>query len=157
MKKNKVLLLGLLVLPLLASCTQTIIKPKRPYPGDPIEQKASYEEEKNMTVNFYLDYSHSASNIPEGYEIHNPEDCKPIYTMKWYMLKPLEKCPQEALDAIEKAKADGKVDPLYPDFLGWSEYSSSMDESKLWNFATDYKQSNILNLYGIWVNKGGNN
>ena len=23
-----------------------------------------------------------------------------------------------------------------------------------WNFETDYKQSNILSLYGIWVSKG---
>ena len=138
MKKNKVLLLGLLVLPLLSACSESIINLHRPYPGDPIEQKEQYEEEKNMTVYFYLDYSHSE---------------EPIYSMKWYMLKPIGEEPAEAKAALEANK--DKHDELYPDFIGWSEYSSSIDESKLWGFATDYKQSNILNLYGIWVNKGG--
>ena len=132
MKKNKLLLLGLLVMPLLASCSETIIRPNRTYPGDPIEDKEEFEE-TNMTVNFYLDYSHSE---------------KPIYSMRWYMLKPLETCPDEA----KLTDADA-ADPLYPHFLGYSEYSSSIDESKIWNFATDYKQSNILNLYGIWVSE----
>ena len=140
MKKNKILLLGLLVLPLLASCSETIIKPKRSYPGDPIEQKEQYEEEKNMTVYFFLDYSHSE---------------EPIYSMKWYMLKPLGEEPAEAKAALNDNV--GNHDELYPDFLGWSEYSSSIDESKLWNFEKDYKQSNILNLYGIWVKKGAAN
>ena len=137
MKKNRLLLLGLLVMPLLASCTETVINLKRSYPGDPIEHKQEYEEEKNMTVNFYLDYSHSE---------------EPIYSMKWYMLKPIGEEPAEAKKALQDHLAEH--DELYPDFLGWSEYSSSLDESKLWNFETDYKQSNILSLYGIWVKKG---
>ena len=138
MKKTRLLLLGLLVMPLLASCTETIIYPKRSYPseGDPIENKENYEE-FNMTVNFYLDFSHSE---------------KPIYSMEWYMLKPLEKEPEEARVALEANKSEH--DELYPTFLGWSEYSSSIDGSKLWNFEKDYKQSNILSLYGIWVCEG---
>ena len=138
MKKNRLLLLGLLIMPLLASCTERIIYPKRSYPaeGDPIENKENYED-FNMIVNFYLDYSHSE---------------EPIYTMDWYMLKPLEKEPEEAKVALEAHKAEH--DELYPTFIGWSEYSSSLDDSKLWNFEKDYKQSNILSLYGIWVNKG---
>ena len=138
MKKNKALLLGLLVLPLLASCSEIIVKPRRNYPGDPIENKEQFEE-TNMTVYFYLSYSNSE---------------EPLCSMKWYMLKPLEKCPEEATKAVQDAVIDGKIDPLYPHFLGWSEYSSSIDESKIWNFETDYKQSNILNLYGIWVSDG---
>ena len=137
MKKNRLLLLGLLVMPLLASCNETIIYPKRSYPGDPIEHKQEYEEEKNMTVNFYLDYSHSE---------------EPIYSMKWYMLKPIGEEPAEAKAALQAHLAEH--DELYPTFLGWSEYSSSLDKSKLWNFETDYKQSNILSLYGIWVSEG---
>ena len=136
MKKNKILVLGLLVLPLLASCTETIIKQRRPYPGDPIEEKEKYEE-YNMTVNFYLDYSHSE---------------EPIYSMRWYMLKPLGEEPADAKKALEDNKKDH--DPLYPTFLGWSEYSSSIDEEKIWDFEKDYKQSNILSLYGIWVSSG---
>ena len=138
MKKSKLFLVSLLVLPLLSACTETIINLGRQYPGDPIEEKTKYEEEKNMTVNFYLDYSHSE---------------EPIYSMRWYMLKPIGEEPAEAKKALEENK--DKHDELYPDFLGWSEYSSSMDKSKLWKFETDYKQSNILNLYGIWVNKEG--
>ena len=157
MKKSKLFLVSLLVLPLLSACTETIINLGRQYPGDPIEEKTKYEEEKNMTVYFYLDFSHSEEVRDETYPVSSAKNYEPIHTMKWYMLKPLEKCPQEALDAVEAAKAAGRIDPLYPDFLGWSEYSSSMDESKLWNFETDYKQSNILKLYGVWVNKGGAN
>ena len=140
MKKSKLFLVSLLALPLLSACTETIIYPKRSYPGDPVEEKTKYEEEQNMTVNFYLDYSHSE---------------EPIYSMRWYMLKPIGEVPAEANAALEANQ--NKHDELYPDFLGWSEYSSSIDESKLWNFETDYKQSNILNLYGIWVKKGGAN
>ena len=87
--------------------------------------------EENMTVNFYLDYSHSE---------------EPIYSMRWYMLVPLKECPDEA-----KLSDSDAADPLYGHFLGYSEYSSAIDASKIWNFETDYKQSNVLNLYGIWV------
>ena len=135
MKKSKLLFIGLLMVPLLSACNQTIITPSRSFPGDPIEEKEKFEE-YNMTVNFYLDYSHSE---------------EPIFSMKWYMLKPLEKEPDGAKVALEDHK--NEHDELYPTFLGWSEYSSSLDDSKLWKFETDYKQSNILKLYGIWVSK----
>lgn len=136
MKKNKLLLLGLLVLPLLAGCSETIITPKRSYPGDPVEEKEKFDE-FNMTVNVYLDFSHSE---------------EPIYSTRWYMLKPLsEEIKNAAYQAIDDNK--DKADPLYPEFLCFSEYSSSVDDSKAWNFATDYKQSNILSLYGIWASE----
>lgn len=130
--KKKLLLL--LTLPLLASCsgTETYV-PKNSFPG-PIDNDGpgDYGEE-NMTVNFYLDYSHSS---------------EPIYSMRWYMLKPLGECPPEA-----KLTDANAADPLYPNFLGYSEYSTAIDEDLLWNFETDYKQFNVLNLYGIWVKK----
>ena len=134
MKKSK-FLLGLLVLPLLASCSgQTVIDLSLSYPGDPVEEKEKFEE-FNMTVNVYLDYSHSE---------------EPIYSARWYMLQPLsEEIKAGAYAAIEANK--DKADPLYPQFLCFSEYSSSIDDSKAWDFATSYKQSNILSLYGIWV------
>lgn len=137
MKKNKFLLLGLLVLPLLSACSgQTVIKPKRSYPGDPVEEKEKFEE-YNMTVNVYLDFSHSET---------------PIFSDRWYMLQPLsEEIKNAAYKAIEDNK--DKADPLYPDFLCFSEYSSSIDDTNAWNFETSYKQGNILNLYGIWVHK----
>ena len=126
--KKKLLLLTLLV-PLFLSCSNSeTYKPKFPYPGEDPEVK-----EEDMTINFYLDYTHSD---------------EPIYSMRWYMLEPLGSCPAEAV--LTDADAP---DPLYPTFIGYSEFSSSIDEDHIWNFATDYKQSNVLNLYGIWVKK----
>ena len=131
MKKCKLLLVNLLALPLLAACTQTVFTPSHSYPGDPFGG--------NMTINFYLDYSHSD---------------EPYYSMRWYMLKPLGECPAQAV-----LTDDDAADPLYGKFLGYSEYPTMMDEdgaangAHLWDFAKDYKQSNILNLYGIWVSK----
>lgn len=146
MKNTKLLLASLLALPLLVACSQSVYHPKHSYPGDPTKEEGGSggeggeegggdidEGEENMTVYFYLDYSHSD---------------EPLYKMRWYMLKPLGTCPEQAV--LTDADA---ADPLYGKFLGYSEYSSSIDESKLWNFETDYKQSNILNLYGIWVSK----
>lgn len=124
---KKKLLLTILVLPLLASCSGSeTYNPRFAYPGeDP--------KEFDMTVNFYLDYSHSD---------------EPLYTMRWYQLEPLGECPTEA--KLDDSKA---ADPLYPTFIGYSEYPSAIDEDLIWNFATDYKQYNVLNLYGIWVAK----
>lgn len=124
---KKKLLLTILVLPLLASCSGSeTYNPRFAYPGeDP--------KEFDMTVNFYLDNSHSD---------------EPIYTMRWYQLEPLGECPTEA--KLDDSKA---ADPLYPTFIGYSEYPSAIDEDLIWNFATDYKQYNVLNLYGIWVAK----
>ena len=143
MKIAKLFVLGLVVVPLLAACASTgTYIPKHSYPGDPINGDKSHGgqggsegeiemDEENMTVNFYLDYSHSD---------------EPIYSMRWYMLVPLKECPEQA-----KLDSSRAADPLYTKFLGYSEYPSSIDEDKLWNFETDYKQSNVLNLYGIWV------
>ena len=141
MKKKTLLLTSLLVLPLLVACSQTVYTPKHSYPGDPMKEDAGTDDEpgtevpgeENMIVNFYLDYSHSD---------------EPIYSMKWFMLTPLKECPEQA----KLTDADA-ADPLYGKFLGYSEYPSLLDESKIWNFETDYKQSNILSLYGIWVSK----
>ena len=124
--KKKLFLLALL-LPFMAGCaTSSIYKPVFPYPGEDVEPK-----EEDMTVNFYLDNTHTDT---------------PIYSMRWYMLEPLGECPAEAV--LTDADA---ADELYPHFIGYSEFSSSIDEDHIWNFATDYKQSNVLNLYGIWV------
>ena len=140
--KKKTLLLSLIALPLLVACSMSqTFKPIHSYPGDPFSEEGGGGSdggdidigEENMTVNFYLDYSHSD---------------EPLYSMRWYMLKPLGACPEQAV-----LKDSDAADPLYGHFLGYSEYSSSIDESLIWNFETDYKQSNVLNLYGIWVAK----
>ena len=131
--KKQLLFLSLVPL-FLAACNGTYeYTPAFPYPGASEGEKEDQGPlgEYDMTVYFYLDYSHSD---------------EPIYEMRWYMLHPLGECPAEA--KLDDSKA---ADPLYPKFLGYSEYSSAIDEEKLWKFDTDYKQSNILNLYGIWV------
>ncbi len=145
MKKNKLLLISLVALPLLVACSKGSYTPKYSYPGDPLNnnsQAGNSEDggdiditEENMTINFYLDYSHSD---------------EPIAHMRWYMLVPLKE--ENIPEAARLTDADA-ADPLYSKFLGYSEYPSSLDDSKLWNFETDYKQSNVLNLYGIWVAK----
>lgn len=127
MKKSK-LLATLIAFPLLlVACSKSVYKPSYSYPGDPLKDGIP-----NMTVNFYLDYSHSD---------------EPIYSMRWYMLLPLGEIPQEAKLADKDA-----ADPLYGVFLGYSEYSSSIGDN-LWDFEKDVKQSNVLNLYGIWVSQ----
>ena len=149
MKNKKLFVLGLALLPLMIACaSEAIYNPSYDWPGDPINGEkpgggggqgdsqgeggdTEEDEEKNMTVYFYLDYSHSET---------------PIYKMRWYMLRPLGECPNDAI--LTDADA---ADPLYSQFLGYSEYPSSIDDAHIWNFETDYKQSNILNLYGIWV------
>ena len=138
-KKLLVLPLILLTASMLGCKTQTY-NPGVPYPGIPDYPSPGggggggdepLPSEFNMVVNFYLNYSNSIT---------------PIYTMDWYSLIPLETLPQGA--ALTDADAP---DPYYPHFIGYSQYPTAIDESKLWNFAEDTYSSNELNLYGIWV------
>ena len=143
--KKKLFLLSLITLPLLFSCNiSEVITPTHEYPGDPFAGGGSGGDENpddgdidttefNLTVNFYLNNSNSDT---------------PLHSMRWYMLKPLGSLPKEA--EITDSMAP---DPLYPHFIGYSEFSSSIDESHIWDFEKDYKQGNVLNLYGIWVSK----
>ncbi len=152
---KKQLLLLTLLFPLLSSCASSYeYIPKYPYPGgeDDNDDSSGDDEDPNeqlpMTVYFYIDYSHSEDSTndiknEDGTVTEVPEY---IYKLSWKMLTPLGSCPKEAELTDEDAK-----DPLYPRFLGYSMYPTCLDESKLWNFETDYYQSNILNLYGIWV------
>ena len=143
MKKTKYLLLAFL-LTFLVGCSGSTYTPNIPYPGIPDDPGSGGGDpgggggeedpgEFNMVVNFYLNYSNSD---------------EALYTMNWYSLKPLGSMPEEA-----KLTDVDAPDPLYPHFLGYSEYPSSLDGSHLWNFETDYKQSNVLSLYGIWVSE----
>ena len=93
---------------------------------------SSLPADKLATFRFYLDYSHSDT---------------PLYTIKWYINVPLGECPQEALITEDMAS-----DPLYPHYLGYSRYSSSNDESLLWDFSKDVATGQTaVELYGIWV------
>ena len=156
MKKSKLFLMSLLLIPALAACNNYVYDPGEdmPYPGDPFNQNEGadpalpdIDAEFNMTIYFYLDYSHSelpsTDKTDEEYVQANANE--PVYVMRWYMLKPLGECPAKAM--LTSANA---ADPLYTKLLGYSEYPSSIG-SNLWDFKQDYKQFNILNLYGIWV------
>lgn len=150
MKKQ---LLLTLLLPLLVGCGSSYdYIPKYPYPGENDEDdngdNNDSEEALPMTVYFYLDYSHSedTSNDIKNEDGTVTEVPEYKYKLAWKMLTPLGSCPEEA----KLTDADAS-DPLYPHFLGYSMYPTCLDESKLWNFETDYYQGNILNLYGVWV------
>lgn len=144
MMKKKILLPFLMFSFLAASCSSEIIVPSANYPGIPDYPSPGggggdpdVPTEFNMTVNFFKSYSESA----------NPDKTpKPFYSMRWYTLKEIGEVPLEAVLTDQDAP-----DPLYPHFIGYSEYPSAIDESLLWDFAEDYYSSNILNLYGIWV------
>ena len=140
--KKKLLVLPLLILPMLAaSCTSQLYTPSAKYPGIPDYptpgggggegEDPDLPTEFNMIVNFYLNYSNSDT---------------PYYTMEWYSLVPLGAMPVDA--AITDSQAP---DPLYPHFIGYSQYPSAINESKLWNFEESTYSSNVLSLYGIWV------
>ena len=87
--------------------------------------------EKTQTVTFYIDYWHSENSF---------------FEMKWYPNVPMGECPEECRLTSEDA-----TDPLFTTFLGWSQYSSAVDETNIWNFKKDSKLGNSLVLYGIWI------
>lgn len=102
--------------------------------GASSEASTSFSEslsEKNQTYHFFIDYSHSEEDF---------------YTLKWWTLTPIGTCPAEC----ELSSKDA-TDPLFPVFLGWSLYPSAIDDSKLWNFATDSRAAIKVSLYGVWV------
>ena len=92
------------------------------------------DEDKNVEVNFYIDYNNIST---------------PIKTFKWYHNMPLSTCP----DVPANPSASDARDPAFTKFLGWSTHTIIDDTSDLWNMATDSVDSAtfILNLYGIWV------
>ena len=94
---------------------------------------SSPESEKNQTYNFYIDYSHSDT---------------PYFTMKWWSGVVLGEVPSEC----QLTSADAP-DEAYPTFLGWSKYSSSVDDPKLWDFTKDASLNKVVDLYGIWVSE----
>lgn len=162
---KKILLLGLL-LPLIAGCTGREYISPVPYVPNPDQGGSGgggegggggggggggQQEEFNLTVYFFLDFSHSeVFEDPETEELL-PRDKYPtnaIYKMQWYALEPLKEMPAEA--ALTDSMA---ADPQYPHFIGYSRYSSCLDESLLWNWETDSEATNTLNLYGVWVSQ----
>ena len=117
------------------------------------EEKGYYcVSETNTTINFYFDNTQTTDE--------DGNDC-PIFSIKWYLLKPLDKAPEELSDSagnldVSKIIALGAAKGFapteaFPNFIGFSFYSTCLDEENLWNFKTDYRQQAVTNLYGIWV------
>jgi hypothetical protein len=136
MKNIKILtLLPLLALGALAACGPTSTSSSTPKPGSSFSDPGfdEPEPELNQTYNFYIDFSHTD---------------EPFHTMKWYSGKVLGECPAECLITSEDCP-----DEAFPTFLGWSEFPSTTDETKLWDFEKDAKVALTVNLYGIWVSE----
>lgn len=93
----------------------------------------SSEPVLNQTYNFYIDFSHTD---------------EPFFVKQWYTGKPLGEIPAECVLTSEDAP-----DPAFPIFLGWSEYPSTMDETKMWDFENTAKVALTVSLYGIWVSE----
>lgn len=116
------------------------------YKWDETKQEYVCVSETNTTINFYFDSTQTTDE--------DGNDC-PIFTMKFYLLKPLGECP-EAINTVEKVIALGAAHGFakteaFPTFIGWSFYSTCLDEEGLWNFTTDYRQQAVTSIYGIWV------
>ena len=153
---SKKLLLVLAIFPLIGGCASSIDfipDGAHPWVPDPDASEGEGEGgddeggegEKNLTVYFFLDFSHTeVDEDEEGNKKENPGNY--IYKMDWWALKPLGECPQEAI--LNDSMA---ADPHFGHFIGYSKYSSALDESLLWDWENDYEASNTLNLYGIWV------
>ena len=143
MKKKALILLSLSATLLLSGCfLKNVFGGKKNSENesnisqsDSEESSSTYfidpERKKDQVYYFYLDYSHSE---------------EPFYQMEWYSLIPLGSCPAEC-QLTDKDAAD----PLFPHFLCWSEYSSSIDDSHAWDFSSNYKAGKEVKLYGIWV------
>lgn len=102
--------------------------------------------ETNTTINFYFDNTQTTDE--DGADA-------PIFTFHWYLLKPLGTIPDE-VDSLTKILALGhdlgfEPSEQFPTFIGFSAYPTCLDENKLWNYETDYRQQAVTNLYGIWV------
>lgn len=102
--------------------------------------------EYTTTINFYFDNTQTTDE--DGNDA-------PIFTLRWYLLKPIGEIPEE-INTTAKVVALGAAlgfasTEAFPTFIGFSAYSTCLDEDQLWNYETDYRQQAVTNLYGIWV------
>lgn len=170
MMKNK-LLIALLSGLLLCGCTFNVdYTPshggKYDYTKDQQDEGEEEEEILYATYNFYFSYSDSTY-----FDSATQKNVKcPIYSVVVPMMEPMGKYP-EALEAdttyttreakviaVANAKAAEygitfDIDPVFNKFVGFSYTGVAAFESNLWNFETDYVQSAVVNLYGVWVSE----
>ena len=174
--KNKFLITLLSVL-LLGGCTFTVdYTPshggKYDYTKEQEEEEEEEEEVLYSTYNFYFSYSHSTY-----FDSATQKNVKcPIFTVTVPMMAPMGACPAELdadpglsgetaranrqakIVALAEAKATEygttfDIDPVFNKFIGFSYTGVALFESNLWDFTTDYVQSAVVNLYGVWVSE----
>ena len=165
MKKN--LLLLLLAGAMLAGCeSEFSFVPRKGGKYVPFEEETDEEEAAEQgeiitcTYYIYLSYSHTTKHD----ELLDKDVSSPIDIIRDVnMFAPLA---TDAAAAARIALYDTKeelidiaadqgfvIDDTFDKFLGFSDKTVCLDEEGLWNFATDTKQSAIINLYGVWVSE----
>lgn len=105
-------------------------------PSEPTDPSITVIDDHNQTYYFFIDYSHS-------------EKEQALVTIPWYRNKPLGAMPEEIKDISDKDAPD----ELFPIFLGWSAYSSSVDNSHLWDFEKDSSDKKDAYIFGIWASE----
>ena len=104
----------------------------------------------DTVINFFFD-SNQTHSIVNGAQVETP-----IYTMDWFMMKPMGECPQE-IDTEAEVLDIGKMFGFEPrqgftHFLGFSAYPSCVgDKEHMWDYKKDIRQQAVTNLYGVWV------
>ena len=161
MKKN-ILLLLLAGLFLAGCASESVYTPKNGGKYVPFEEEEDEEEAEDDTVTctyqFFFSYSHTTMYD----EVYKKDVSCPILVLREKeMFKPLGSVPEEVntkekVIALAKAKGypEASLDTeTFSKFLGFSYNTVCLDESGLWDFASDTKQQAIISLYGIWVSE----
>ena len=110
------------------------------------------------SLQFFFSYSHTTKYD----EVLKKDVSCPIFTLHDQpMFTPIGACPsqidtKEELIALVKQKGypEETLDTeTFDKFLGFSYNTVCLDETGLWDFASDTKQQAIISLYGIWVSE----
>ena len=161
MKKN--ILLLLLAGFLLAGCSSELgYTPRNGGKYVPWEEEEEDEPGEDDTVTCTYQFFFSYSHTTKYDEVLKKDVSCPIFTLHDQpMFTPIGACPaqidtKEELIALVKQKGypEETLDTeTFDKFLGFSYNTVCLDETGLWNFASDTKQQAIISLYGIWVSE----
>lgn len=120
------------------------------YIWDANEQAYILITETDTVINFFFD-SNQTHSVINGVQVETP-----IYTMDWFMMKPMGQCPRE-IDTEAEVLEIGRMFGFEPrqgfnHFLGFSVYPSCVgDTEHMWDYKKDIRQQAVTNLYGVWV------
>lgn len=104
------------------SGNQSTVAPDQSASGDQDSDGTSYDPNKQLRLDFYLDYNH--------YDKENP-----YYSVFWYYDDPFTKEAIGLTDPDPKKISD--LDPFYPNFKGWSRHAVVDEDSYLWKFGQE--------------------